>query len=331
MATPSGNGGTIATLRPDLVGAFGEFSNEMNMRGYIGLDIFSVIEVSLQSDNPGRLPLEQLLFEGKTEVGSRSGYNRGDFEFDRWVYATEKHGWEEPVSQRDRQRYRYLIEPEIIAVQRALGVVTRNLEMRIAAQVFDTTAYTIANNMRTNAATTWADRSSTPIDDVRLARQRVWDRTGIYPNTFVCNMEVFINLQHNEQIIDRISASGAGEMVKATDITAEQIARVFSVEKVCVANSAKNIAGEGLNRQIRQIWSRDYAAVCHTSDSADHRDACIGRTFHWSDDGSEIGGAVSEYWEEKIEADIYRVKLETDEVTMYPELNHLIGGVSLAP
>lgn len=329
MSTPNGSGGVIATLRPDLVGAFGEFDAEMNIRGYIGLSIFPVIEVGLQSDNPGRLPLEQLLFEGNTEVGSRSGYNRGDFEFERWVYATEKHGWEEPVSQRDRKRYQNLIEAEIVATARAVGVVTRNLEKRIAGQVFNSTTHTTANGMRTNAQTAWSNPASTPIADVKDARQRVWNRTGIYPNTLVVNMENFICLQHNDEVIDRISSNGSGDKVKASDVTAEQLARVFSVEKVCVANSAKNIAGEGKDRQIRQIWSRDYAAVCHTTDSSDHREACIGRTFHWSEDGSQIGGAISQYWEEKIEADVYRVKLETDEVVMYQELNHLIGNVSV--
>ena len=329
MGTPSGNGASTATLRPDLVGAFGEFDLEMNARGYIGTNVFTVIEVGLQSDNPGKLKLEDLLFEGETKRGSRSGYNSGDFEFERWVYATDEHGWVEPVSARDRKRYQNLLEAELVATARAMGVVTRNLEKRIAAQVFDPNVYTIGNGMRSDAAAPWSDAvNARPIDDVKVSRQAVWNRTGVYPNTLVVNMEVFINLQHCEQIIDRISSSGSGDKVKATDITAEQLARVFSVEKVEVANSAKNIAGEGKPRDIKQIWSSDFASVCHTTDSADHREACIGRTFHWGEDGSQIGGTVEEYWDEDTRCDKYRVRLETDEVTMYKEMAHLIGNVT---
>ena len=323
--------GRLATLRPDLAGAFTEFDLEMNAKGYIGADIFPVIEVSLQADNPGRVPLEQLLSEGDTHVGSRSGYNTGDFEFERWQYATDKHGWKEPVSARDRKRYQNLIEPEVIAVARAMGVVMRNFEKRIAGQVFNTTTYTTANGMRQNVTNPWSDFvNSRPIDDVRVARQNVWNRTGYYPNTLVANMEVFINLQHNEQVIDRIRAAGAGDKVKATDITAAQLAQVFSVEKFCVANSAQNTAGEGLDRQISQIWSRDFAAVCHVAQTSDHREPCVGRTFHWGEDGSTIGGTVVEYWDEDIEVDWYKVKFETDEVTMYEQMSQLIGGVTTA-
>jgi len=327
MGTPSGS---LATLRPDLVGAFGEFDLEMNAKGYIGLDVFPVIEVDLQADNPGRIPLEQLLFEGKTEVGSRSGYNTGDFEFETFQYATRKHGWKELVSERDRARYRNLIEPEIVAVARAFGVVMRNFEKRVAGKLFDQNAYTTANGLRTDVGTPWSTYTSDPIEDIKRARQAVWDRTGIYPNTLVTSMENFLNLQRNEHVIEVITASGAGDKVKATDVTAEQLARVFQVEKVCVANSAKNTAQEGQPRQIRQIWDRNFASVCHVAQTNDHREACVGRTFHWSGDGSSIGGTVLEYYDEDVEADWYKVKLETDEVTMYTELSQLLGNV-IAP
>ena len=326
--TPNSNGGAIANLRPDLVGSFTEFDLEMNARGYIGLDVFPVIEVSLQSDNPGRLPLEQLLFEGETLRGSRSGYNTGDYEFERWVYATQEHGWEERVSERDKKRYQYLIEAEQVATARARGVVSRNLEKRIASQLFNDQIYTANNGMRTDVTAPWSNPNSKPIDDVKVARQAVWNRTGVYPNTLVVNMEVFICLQHNEQVIDRISSSGSGDKVKATDITAEQLARVFSVEKVCVANSAKNTAGENLPRNIEQIWSRDFASVCHVASTNDHQEPCIGRTFHWGEDGSQIGGLIESYYWEPTRCTHIRVRMETDEVTMYEQMAHLLGGVT---
>ena len=232
------------------------------------------------------------------------------------------------VSERDRARYRNLIEPEIVAVARAFGVVMRNFERRVAGKLFDPNTYTTGNGLRTDITVPWSDfQNSDPIRDVMLARQAVWNRTGVYPNTLVTNMENFLNLQQNERVIERISSSGSGDKVKATDVTAEQLARVFQVEKVCVANAAKNTAQEGQSRQIEQIWDRNFASVCHVAQTSDHREACVGRTFHWSGDGSSIGGTVLEYYDEDVEADWYKVKLETDEVTMYAELAHLLGGV----
>jgi hypothetical protein len=74
------------------------------------------------------------------------------------------------------------------------------------------------------------------------------------------------------------------------------------------------------------VWG-DYAMVCRVATSADIREPCIARTFHYTPDGSQIGGTIETYRDETIRSDIVRVRHEVDEVVMYAQMGHLIAGI----
>jgi hypothetical protein len=269
--------------------AFFEFDVEMEKANYIATKIFPVVEVGLQSDNPGKVPLETLLFQADTKRNSGSNYNRGSWKFETFSYATEENGWEEPVDSRDEKRYRYLIDAEIIAAQRAMAAVMRNHEIRVATAVFNAAAGSWNGASLTTAITNeWDSNHKTnavPIADVEGAVRKVYEGSGLWPNALVINRKVFRNLRNLDEIIDRIASSGAGSPSKPSDITPEMLAQVFDLDYVIVAGSSKNSAVEGQAPTPTQIWSDEYAMVCKVATSNDMREPCIGRTFHWSEDG----------------------------------------------
>lgn len=323
-ATPST---TLSTLRPDLA-AFFEFDLEMQRRNYVATRVLPVVETGLQSDNPGKVPLESLLFAGDTKRTSGSGYNRGSYKFDKFSYATEENGWEEPIDNRDRERYRNLLDLEQISTARAMDVVLRNQEQRAADLVFNTTTWNGAS-LTTSITNEWDDAvNAVPITDVEAAVQKIYDGSGLWANALVINRKVFRNLRNCESIIERIQAAGAGDKVKASDITEAMLAACFDLEFILVAGSSKNTANEAAAASPSQIWSGEYAMVCKIATSNDMREACIGRTFHWAEDGSSIGGTVEQYYEEQSRSDIYRVRHETDEVIMYKEAGHLLSNIT---
>jgi hypothetical protein len=305
-----------------------EFDVESEKQGYIALKVLPVIESGLQSDNPGKVPLESLLFTGDTSRTSHSNYNRGSYKFERFQFATKENGWEEPIDERDEKRYRYLLQVDRIANARAAGVVARNQEQRVADLVFNTGTWTGAS-LTTAITHEWDDAvNAVPITNVEAAVQKVYDASGLKANALVINWKVFRNLRNCEQIIERINSEGAGTASKASDINVQMLAQVFDLDHIIVAGASKNTANEGQAASISQIWSGEYAMVCRVSTSADMRDPCIGRTFHWSDDGSSIGGTVEEYYEEQSRARIIRVRHETDEVIMYPQAGHLLSNIT---
>lgn len=321
---------SLSTLRPDLASFF-EFDLEANRQGLIALQVAPVIEVALQADNPGKIPIEQLLkISAGRPRGSGAAYDRGNWEFTTWSYATLDYGHGEPLDDRDRKRYQHLVDAEQVCVARAYNDVLLNAEIRMAALLFSATWTGGGASLYTDVGTTeWAQANwatATPIDHVEAAVRKVWDNSGVWPNALVLNRTKFRDLRQCAQVRERIVASGAGTPAKASDITKEMLASVFDLDKVIVSGSAKDSANEGQSTTIASIWG-DYAMVCKVATGADIREPCVARTFHWSENGSEIGGTIRQYRDEERHSDIYEVSHDVDEVVMYTELAHLIGGI----
>lgn len=322
MPAPSSS---LATQRPDLAESFTEFDLEMNMRGYVGQRVLPIASVRSQAGNFGRIPLEQLLQRSETRRAPGSGYSRGNWTFEPDVYACLENGHEEPVDDREAEAYSEYFVAEQIATLRAYSAVLGAQEERVANLIFNTTTWT-----PTTVAAAWNDSvNGKPIDDVEAAVQRVYDASGLWPNSLVINRKVFRNLRQSEQIIERIASFGAGSPAKTTDITEAMIAQCFDLPKIIVAGSSQNVAAEGQAASIEQIWNSSYASICVTSDSMDFRAPCVGRTFHWGEDGSSPGGTVETYRDESIRGDVVRVRHDTDEHILYTEAAQLLDGITV--
>lgn len=315
---------SLATRRPDLSGAFQEFDLEMNRRNFIGSRILPVFEVEEDAGKYPVIPIEQLLAENETRRAPKSGYNRGEFEFETGSYITEEHGWEEPLDDREVRMYRHYIQAEMIATARAVNFVAGAAERRIASAIFNSTTF------NTTAVTNeWDDLSNaTPIDDVEAAVIRVYDATGLWPNTLVITNKVFRNLRRCSQVLDRIESSGAGNATKARDVTLQMLAQVFDLEKILVGNASKNTAGEGQSASISPVWSNEYAWVGKTAETGDIQEPCVGRSFHWDEDGSTYEGRVESYRDESIRSDVIRVRHDTDEKIMYAACGELLENIT---
>jgi hypothetical protein len=318
----------LATLRPDLGGSMLEFDLAMDRLGFIGHRLLPTIESQVQSGVFGKIPLEQLLKLPETKRNSRSGYNRGNWEFDDDNFATREYGWEEPTDDRDAKMYANYFDAEMIAAMLALDVVLRAAEKRAADAIFNATTWT-GSAKTTGVTNEWDDATNaTPIDDVKAAKIKVWEGTGMWPDTLAINRKVFMNLQNCDQIIERIQSAGAGSATKPSDITAAMLASVFDLRQVLVAGSAKNTANEGQTRAISQIWSDEYAMVCKVGETTSIKEPCLGNTIHWAADGSQIGGTMESYYEESHRGSIIRCRHEVQEKIKYVEMGHLLSNIT---
>ena len=318
---------SLATQRPDLA-TFLEFDLESERQGYIATQVFPVIDVQSQAGNFGKIPLEQLLQQRETKRAPGSGYARSNWTFEPATYATLEHGAEEPVDDREAKMYAEYFQAEQISTMRAFSAVLRNAEQRVADAVFNTTTWT-GSSLTTAITNEWDDAANAvPLTDVEAAVQKIYDNSGLWANALVINRKVFRNLRNSAQVIDRIESNGAGNASKATDITVQMLAAAFDLEYIIVAGTSKNGAKEGQAASPTQIWSGEYAMVCKIATGPDMRDPCIGRTFHWSQDGSSIGGTVESYREEAVRADIIRVRHDVAEVVLYPQAGHLLSNIT---
>lgn len=317
----------LTTLRPDLA-SFLEYDLEADRNGYVAQKAFPVIDVASQAGVYGIIPVEQLLQQRVTRRAPGSGYSRGNFTFTTATYACEEHGAEEPVDDRQAKMYRDYFDAEQVATMRAFSSVLRNAEQRVADILFNTSTYTGAS-LTTAVGTKWNSYSNaTPLDNVVAARNRIYDNTGIWANALIVNQKVFYHLRRCEQVIDAIESNGAGQAAKQSDITADLVAQALGLDMVIVAGASRNSAIEGQAATPVQIWSDLLAMVCRVATTNDMSEPCIGRTFHWSEDGSSVGGTVESYRDESVRSNIIRVRHDVDEVLLYTEMGHLLSNIT---
>lgn len=313
----------LSTQRNDLGGSMVEFDLDMNQQGFIAHDVLPVIEVAKQSGSFGKIPIEQLLQGGETKRAPGAHYGRGSFTFLPATYACVEHGWEEPVDDNEATMYAEYFDSELFAAMRARSVVMVNAEKRAAALLFNAVTFTA-----TNITNEWDDpTNAVPITDIEASVQRVYDASGLWPNTLIINRKVFRNLRLVAQIIDKLKYQGFVD-VRAESITSRALAQLFDLDRIVVAGGSKNTAAEGQSASIAQIWSGEFAMVCRTATTGDIREPCAGRTFHWGEDGSEIGTHMESYREEQARGDIIRARHQVDELILHPEACDLMENIT---
>jgi hypothetical protein len=311
-------------LRPDLASSFESFDLAAEKEGFIARKVFPTVEVASQAGTFGRIPLAQLLQQRDTRRAPGSGYARGNFTFETGTYSCKEHGAEEPIDDREAKMYAEYFDSETISAARAYNAVLRNAEARVASAVFNTTTWTGAA-LTTSVATSWATvATAVPLTNVEAAVQRVYDNSGLWCNAMIINRRVFRNLRNTTQVIDRIASSGAGDRTLASDITVQQLAQAFDLDYIIVAGGSQNTATEGQPGVAAQIWGNGFAMICKVATGSDFREPCIGRTFHWSEDGSGVDGAFETYRDETVRANVVRVRQDVDEVVLYPQAGHLL-------
>jgi len=318
---------SLATLRPDLA-TFLEFDLEMQKAGFVSDQVFPIVDVASQAGSFGKIPLEELLQNRDTKRNPGSGYARGRFNFTSTSYACEEHGAEEPVDDREAKMYAEYFDAEAVSTARAFNAVLTNAEKRVADAVFNTTTWNGAS-LTTGITHEWDDATNAvPLTDVEAAVQKVYDGSGLWANALIINRKVFRNLRNCDQVIERINSAGAGSPSKASDVTVQMLAAVFDLPYIIVAGSSRNTAIEGQSATPGQVWSGEYAMVCKVATGADMREPCIGRTFHWSEDGSSVGGTVETYRDENVRSNIVRVRHDVDEFVLYPQAGHLLSNIT---
>lgn len=328
MANPTSQ---LRTLRPEL-STFEELNNEMQIRGYVGTRILPAFPVNSAGATFGVIKLKSLLAAAgaDTKRTSTGGYNRGDYEFEDRIYATRENGWEEPIDARELNMYSSFFDLEVIAAQRAWEHVLNSLERRIISA---SVGATVTAGRTTAATAVWTNFvTARPINDVFAAQEAIWLRTGLWPRTLTVSRRSFRNLRRSEQVIESLQGQGAGIVATQKGISIENLCEVLDLDDIVVADSIKNVANMGQATSLESVFPETQALVSVAAKSNDFKEPCLGRTFHWGGDGSQMGdgnmiGVVERYEEPQTRKDILRVRHETAEFILYGEAAQVITGV----
>lgn len=308
--------------RPDLGATLMQYDLQASMAGFRGLELMPVMEVAEQSANIGRIKLSQLLSEAETARQSGGGYNRDNFTFDEFFYATQEHGFEVPLDERLTRIYRRFFDAEVVATARARHKVLANQEKRICTKLCDSGSFT-----NEAAAAVWSNHSSaTPIADVRKRLIAVRAACGLIPNVVAMDWEAYMHACECDEVLDRIANTNPNQPKLVNE---QSLATVFNVEKVIVFGSQKNTANPKAAPSLSSHWTRTVVGVGVRSMGGDNDliNPSVGRSFHWSEDGSQIGATIEQYRSDEKRCDVIRARMDIDERVIYSECWQLTTGV----
>lgn len=316
---------TAVNLRPDLTMGLQEFDLAADRLGFIAPRLMPVFEVARKSGDFPRIKLESLLTSRKTRRAPRSGYSRSEWEFEDDNYNTYEEGAEELLDENEAATYGDFFDYEVIMRDRARDALLRNHEIEVAALAFNASVVGTA----TGVSVEWSTAATaTPITDIKAAKRRAFNRTGIWPNALVISYAVWQNLQDTAQVIDRIQSGGAGDRTTRADLDVAAMARVLDVRHLLVGGAAKNTAAQGLDAAVSEIWDDEFALVTKIAETNDLAEPCFGRTMHWAGDGSQIGGTIEQYEEPEVRGDVLRARRQVGLKVMYPECSDLLSNIT---
>lgn len=316
---------SITTLDRQL-GTFFEASLDEMRDEFIANLVMPIMNVAQQSWTFKKIPLEELLrLDPDLRRTPGAGYKRSITQFTEDSYSTTEYGFEEPIDDREAAMYGDFLNAAAVATQRITHAVLTAQEMRVAALVMDVTTYTGSGSLNQAVQNgQWSTlATSTPLNDVRVAGDKMFANAGYYPDTVVINRKVFRTLQQNADVRSAIASSGAGDPSKPSDVTRAMLAQVFNVNRVLVAGGGKNTAALNATPAISHIWG-NHCMLLKTAMTNDIQEPCIGRQFHWTGDGSSASGTLEAYYEPAIRGEVVRVRQDIAEKRMYTEMGVMI-------
>lgn len=295
-----------AIYRPDLGISVMEYLEGPTM-GLIGTELMPMFPVSKQSATFPVIPTEALLKVPDTARAPRGAYNRGDWIYERGLYATAEQGWEEPVDDVERSlAAQEGIDVDLIATMRAMKIIMKAQEVRIASKLFN------ASNFTAHALTNeWDDATNaTPITDVNDAIQAFRSACGMLPDALVIAYSTYMDLKQSDQIVNRLKYTFPG--IDINRMTSQQLAAVFDVPRVLIGGAIYDSAMPGAAASITDVWNHEYAALVKIGERGNLAGPGLGFTFIWSEDSAN-NPVVEQYREEDRRSDILRVRHNVDE------------------
>ena len=315
-----------AIYRPDLGQAVMEFY-ETDITDFIGLQVMPLFPTAAKAASYPVIPKEAMLKLFDTNRAPRGKYKRDDFEYERGKFDTSEQGWEEPVDDSERS----LLDQEapgtadIVATKRAMSMIMRNQEYRIANLLFNTTNFTNhAVSVKWNTPGTAA-----PIDDVKDGIASFRTACGMKPDALIINYQTMLDLKVCDQVVDQIKYTFPG--IDIMNMGASQLAQLFGVPRVLVAGGVYDSKGKGIDTTVSEIWNYAYAMLVKIGSGRDIMQPCVGRTFLWTAD-SPSNAVVEEYREEQTRSDVYRVRHNVSEALLksYDSSGNVVSNIAAA-
>lgn len=304
-----------STAQPvnDIMLQFEEYPIVAAMQGYVGLRLFPSLDVTEPSGRHDVIPVEQVKKAALTSADlarrDTGAYQTTDYKIEHVTFTTQEYGLNIGLDDRETT----VLDNgniSLTAANIARIQLLDAMEKTIIDMAYNSSTYTGAT-LTAAVSASWktAPTTATPLEDIVNAIEQVKTNTGVRPNTICMTWRDLMYFRGCTDVIDKIKYTSPA--MRPEGVTAEDIANHFGVTKVIIAdafrNSGKIEAAATLSRFVPsgKIW------VGITANEGDPGDVhCVGRTYHYTGDGSVITGLVESYRDESLRRDVTRIRHE---------------------
>ena len=257
----------LANVHTDAI--LSNISEKYSNAAYVGLQLLPVVSVKKESDKyykydskADRFRIPQTLRAPKTESKTV------DWKVTTGTYSCEEHALNDLIDDREKDNADKPLNLEVDTVEFLTDIIELAQEKRIVDLL---TGAGMTHNA--TITTKWEDyTNSNPIADIETGKQDVHSRIFRYPNTLLLGVQVYDQLKHHPDILDRI------KYVQKGVVTAELMASIFEVDKVIIGAAGYNTKKEGQTAVYGYMWGK-YALLAYVEPRPGIKKFSLGYTF----------------------------------------------------
>jgi len=164
----------------------------------------------------------------------------------------------------------------------------------------------------------WSDyTASDPIGDVETGKAAILNSTGYLPNTMVLGYDVFRQLRHHPDIVDRV------KYTSAENVTEDILARFFGVDRILVARAIRNTGREGATASFSNIAGKN-CGLFYTAPTPGLLTPSAGYQFAWRgvSDGMGANVGITRFRMPELRADRIEAQMAWDNKVIATDLGY---------
>lgn len=184
----------------------------------------------------------------------------------------------------------------------------------------------------------WDDSASDPIDDVLKIKKEITLRSGgRAPNKGLMTYDVWLKLQTNGDIIDRIKYSGGVGNSTPAMVTKQSVAALFELDEILIMSTIQNEAFAGIEDSTtglpavdNKFMAEKLFLIGHVPQTAGLMTPVAGLTFLWNrfiPHGSNGGPRTRRYRKSEIRGEYIEVEMAMDQKLVSKEMCTLMTSV----
>ena len=293
---------STAVYRPDLARtALFEYMEEDSME-LIGTKVMPIYNTSVHAGTYPVIPKERLL-EAPLDLtrASSTGVNRGNREYERGTFTTQRRADEEAIDDADRTlSAEEGIDEDFWATKILMGRMLKNHERLVRNAVY-------SSGFTENAVSNpWDNATSgTPIDDILEGVLAIRKTNGMGHDYLILGYEMFRTLATNDQVKEALNVQTVG--LDIANVSKAQMASALGVKDILIGGGVYNSADPGEDAIITDLWPNNKAALIKVS-TGNIRNPGFGRTFLYTAYSPQFP-TITQYRDEAITSDIIRAEV----------------------